>query len=218
VLLIPITLYYAILTGFETPIVRALLMSFVGVVGVLLGRQSMGLISIAVVGWLMLMFDPKLLTSVSFQLSFLATIGVVVVAPVISTNLRLPSILREDFSVSLSAQIMTIPVIVAVFGTISTLGLITNILILWTIPIIMVFATLALLVGLFSVFLGQIIMLIPTILTSFIIYLVSMMASIPFSIVEVGEIQPIFWLGYYLAVVGLVWKLNNSQKDDNLVE
>jgi len=217
VVVIPVILYYAILTGFEIPIVRALLMSFVAIIATLLGRQKAGAISIIIVAWLMLMFEPKWLHSVSFQLSFLATIGVVVIAPILQSRFKLPQLIGADLAISLAAQLMVLPVIVTTFKTISIVGLFANILTLWTIPIIMVFSTLALVLGLVSQLLGQLIMLVPTILTSYIIYIVSYFAQLPFSVVYIENTNLMIWVGYYLFLFGLFWRWSIARADSQKI-
>jgi len=74
------------------------------------------------------------------MLSFLATLGVMVVPQALTGLLlglgvkKLPGFL-EDFTTSLSAQLMVNPVLSYYFGSISAVSLISNPLVLWVVPI-----------------------------------------------------------------------------------
>jgi len=87
---------------------------------------------------LMLFFEPELMGSISFQLSFSATFGLVFVAPRIKKFklFKLP-FLGENLLETTSAQIMTAPIIFYHFGVFNPWGLISNLLVLWMIPLLM---------------------------------------------------------------------------------
>lgn len=135
---------YALLTGFDPPIVRASIMASFGFIAMILGRQGVAFISLLFSAWIMLMFNPKYLTDVGFQLSFAATLGIISFQSVVQSVVGLiPKIIREDFSTTLSAQMGALPVLMFAFSEVNLLSIITNVLLLWTVPIIMIF-------GLFS--------------------------------------------------------------------
>ena len=89
--------FYSILTGFEVPVVRAAIMVSLAYLAQILGRENLSSWILFLTGGAMLLYNPNWLLSISFQLSFLATFGVIAVAPIIVKRLsKVPSILRED--------------------------------------------------------------------------------------------------------------------------
>ncbi len=146
---ITLLFFYALLTGFNSPIVRASIMASFAFVGMVLGRQRVAFLSLILSGWLMLMMSPKLLSEISFQLSFSATLGIVLFQKIIrAVSYFIPRIVKEDFATTISAQIGALPFLLFAFGEVNLLSIFMNMLLLWTIPIIMVFGLISGIVGL----------------------------------------------------------------------
>ena len=75
---------YAVLSGLDPPVVRAAIMGSLFLVQGLLGRGMRGLTALLLAGTVMLLIDPHLLSSQSFQLSFTAMAGVILGLPLIT--------------------------------------------------------------------------------------------------------------------------------------
>lgn len=152
--------FYAVIAGLDPPIVRASIMGLIALGAGLYGRQQYALLALVVTGFVMLCMSPGLFENIGFQLSFLATLGLVVVKPALDrrlgfnrtdrtdktdrTNKNKASLpLVEDFSTTISAQITTIPILVNSFGSYSPVSILVNLLLLWMIPILMVVGGLA---------------------------------------------------------------------------
>ena len=75
---------YAILSGLDPPVVRAAIMGSLFLGQGLLGRGMRGLTALLLAGAVMLLIDPGLFSSLSFQLSFTAMAGVIVALPLIT--------------------------------------------------------------------------------------------------------------------------------------
>lgn len=134
-------LIYATLTGFDPPIVRASVMAILAFVALFFGRQSSSLYALFLTAWAMLFYQPQELIDVSFQLSFLSTIGILSIKPILDrvVGWKILGIVKEDITTTLSAQIATFPIMIAVFGSYSLLSFPINILVLWAVPLIMIF-------------------------------------------------------------------------------
>lgn len=108
-------LFYGALSGFVPPVVRASVMGVLSAAGLLFGREkeSILLLGAAVLG--MLLWDPLYLFDVSFQLSVGASAGILLFyQPLVRQIRRIPHLPRwmaEGTSLALSAQILTIPII-----------------------------------------------------------------------------------------------------------
>ncbi|MEK7581378.1 MAG: ComEC/Rec2 family competence protein [Patescibacteria group bacterium] len=132
-------LCYAFFTGFEPPVVRALIMVFTTTVALYLGRTSGALFSIFLSGSVILLIWPDALTTPSFLLTFAATLGIVTLGQMLSGFFSKVPVVGENAAVSLSAFIFTAPVILYFFGSISLLAPLVNILVLEAVFPIMLF-------------------------------------------------------------------------------
>lgn len=187
---------YTLLTGAQIPILRAALMFGLASLAQMTGRQNDGLRVLVLVAGLFLLVNPRWISDLSFQLSFLASFGVIVVAPILEKAMHfLPNIIKENLAVTLGAQLMVTPVIASNFHQLSLVSLFANVLTLWIIPYIMG-------LGFIFLFLGQILSLPLFIMLTYFIYIVQFFASLPFAWEYVGEISWIVWMGYYLVLAG----------------
>lgn len=206
---------YSLLTGLQVPVIRAALMSLIALTAVLLGRDRNNFWILLLTGYLMILFEPNWLFSISFQLSFLATLAVVVVAPIILPFFRfIPSFFREDLAVSLAAQLMTLPIIAANFGRISLIGVLPNLLVLWTISIVMISGVTLLVVSFIPIF-GQIVALMPLLLLTYFIYVVTFFSQLPFSTVQIDRLHWLVWVGYYILLFGVLLLLRQKSRHSN---
>ena len=208
-----VSLIYSLITGLQVPVIRAAIMVDLALIAQLLGRDKESYWILLLTGLAMLIYNPSWILSVSFQLSFLATIGAVIVAPKLGVLLKsVPDLIREDLSVSLAAQALTMPVIAATFHQISLIGVLANMFILWTIGPIMISAILAILISFIFLPLGELLALIPGILITYLIYMVNFFASLPLAAIKVQNVLPIVWLGYYLLLISLIWLVAMEDK------
>ena len=195
-------IFYTLLTGAQIPVLRAAIMVSLTFIAQIFGRQKEGLWVLSLTGGLMLLINPNWIFDLSFQLSFMATFGLIVITPVLLKKFKFLPLIGQDLAVTLGAQIMVIPIIAQNFHQISLVGVITNVLIGWTIPFIMIFGGILLVLNFFSQFLTQMISLILATFLTYFVYVVYFFASLPFSWEYIGEQFWIVWIGYYLVVAG----------------
>lgn len=137
-------LLYAVEAGGEPPVIRAVVMAGVVFFAAVVGRRAISWWVLLVTGWLMVIVEPLVLVSVSFQLSMAASVGLVVVEPVTRKLLsngheKLSEILGESgILTSVSTMITTAPIIWWHFGRMSWIGILSNILILPFVPVLMI--------------------------------------------------------------------------------
>lgn len=209
--------FYTLLTGAELPVLRAAVMAGLAYLAQLTGRQNDGTRVLLLTAGGFLLINPSWISDLSFQLSFMATFGVITVAPIIAEKLKiLPFFLRENFSVTVAAQVMVTPIIAQNFHQFSVVGLITNLFVLWTTAYIMLWGMLMLLISTIWQFGAEIIALGLNILLTYFIYVVKFFSSLPFAWEYVGEQPWIVWIGYYLVVGCILYmlSLNNGQTKD----
>ena len=154
---------FIIMVGLPTSGIRAGIMGFLLLFAQKIGRLRSATRALVFSGAIMLGFNPLLLKyDIGFQLSFLAVLGIIYLAPPLSVLFRkIPNFrffpLRNIISITLSAQIFTLPVLIYHFGYISYISIISNILIVPILPYIMGFGIAFSLFGIISNFLGWLI-------------------------------------------------------------
>ena len=160
---------YTVLVGAEAAVVRAAIMGGLSLFARQLGRRQEGLNSLTFVAALMAAFTPNILWQAGFQLSFAATLGLVLYADPLSqafirlASQRLPLILvqrlagpvGEYFLFTLAAQLTTLPVMAYHFRRISIVSFLVNPAILPVQPAVMVLGGVAVILGLVWAPLGQ---------------------------------------------------------------
>lgn len=136
---------YAVITGFDPPMIRAWLMISLLFVGLACGRKQEGWWTLLVSIWIILVWDTTMLWNVSFQLSVMASIGLIVVAPLVikfasdmGYEKEVRFLERVGFLSTAAAMALTTPVIWYHFGRVSFLGLFSNLLVLPLVPPVMV--------------------------------------------------------------------------------
>lgn len=133
--------------------VRAMIMASMIFIGQALGRSQMTWWALLVTIWLMLMGDLSLISSISFQLSVMASVGLMIVEPIISRlvessrSIVLPWLNKIGLTVTLATLLMTAPVIWLHFGRFSGVALLSNIMILPMVPILMALGGMMLVTG-----------------------------------------------------------------------
>ncbi len=121
---------YQVIAGFMPSLLRATVMVLVASASLPLDRDREPLNLLALSGILLLFVDPFQAFSLSFQLSFAAMAGILLVAPVIQGSLSryLPPFLSVPVSMSIAAQAATLPLIVSQFGVWYPSGIVAGLL------------------------------------------------------------------------------------------
>jgi DNA internalization-related competence protein ComEC/Rec2 len=121
--------FFVVLTGAEPSVLRAGVMAAIALIGIVLARpRSTGTVLSAAV-LLLLVLDPTLVWSVGFQLSVLATAGMIALAGPLAERLRfLPEPLALATAATLSAQVAVTPLLLFWFHEVPTSTLVANVL------------------------------------------------------------------------------------------
>ncbi len=215
---------YTLLVGAGASVVRAAIMGSLTVLARHVHRPNAPLNALAIAAFLMLALNPFTLYDVGFQLSFLATLGLILyVTPLTmgfeNTMTRLTSseraqqivgILNDSFLVTLAAQITTTPLIVFTFHRLSLIGLLTNFIVLPVQPAVMILGGIATLVAMIVQPLGQLVAWIAWAFTQFTISVVQFSASLPFASMDVGRFDLLILLAYYALLFGFTFLRSSS--------
>jgi len=202
---------YTILVGGDAAVVRAAIMGGLTLLAVQLGRQQDGLNSLALVAAVMALFNPYILWDVGFQLSFAATLGLVLLAePFTNTfvNLagrRIPSETAQRLSgpigeyllFTIAASLLTLPIILYHFQRLSLTSLIANPLILPVQPPVMILGGLAVILAMIFQPLGKFIAYLAWPFVVYTIRIVELLAHIPRGTITIGKISLLAVIIFY---------------------
>lgn len=199
---------YTLMAGAEPPIVRAAIMSGLAFVAQMLGKQYHGLWALVVTGFVMLLVSPILIFDIGFQLSVAATLGILVVSPMLFFGLKklrkwLWKSVIDDLAVTLGAQLMVLPILLVHFKQVSWFSPLVNMAVGFVVPIIMGMGGILAAISLVSGQLAQIFALFTWVPLSYFIGVVSWFDGLPFGVLVVNNITWWWVVGYYL-VMGVV--------------
>jgi competence protein ComEC len=216
---------YIVLIGFPVSSVRAGIMGSVALLAQNLSRQNSSSRIIMLTAAAMLFLNPMLLFyDVSFQLSFLASLGIIYLKPFIDYFMSFPlkkkaldlskwklKTLSDIISVTFSAQLFTLPIIAYNFGSISLVAPVTNILVLPLVPLMTMLGFLISLFGIFSSFLAWVFYLPCWLLLTYLLKVMDVFYQ-PWAVTTMQNISWIWILVYYVILFLLIKFLQKYQK------
>ena len=135
---VPLVAGYVLVSGAGPAAIRSALMAGAALLASTGARRTDPLPMLALSAALMLGLAPNLVGDPGFQLSFLGTAGILVLASPIATRLPGPRMLVEPFAVTVAAQLATLPVMAGTFGVVALAGPIANALVLPLLPAMIV--------------------------------------------------------------------------------
>jgi competence protein ComEC len=200
---------YIIMIGAPASAVRAGLMA-----GLLLLAQKAGRLrsadrAVVFAATIMLAFNPLLLKSdVGFQLSFMATLSIIYLKPILDDKtIKWPNPvhLKDILTMTLAAQLGTLPILIFHFGRVSLISPLANLLIVPFLPLIMILGMILSFVGLIWLDLVKIIAWPIWLLLSYLVKVVDYLSSLSLAAVEFKNVSWLILLGYYLVLIWFVW-------------
>jgi len=202
---------YTILVGADPPVVRAALMGSLTALALIVGRRSDTLISLFVAGWAMTAWQPFMLWEIGFQLSFGASLGLILYSARLrkwtesvlhrflpaELSTRLLGFLSDTLLVTLAAQITTLPLILSYFHQFSPMSIIANLLIVPMQPAIVYLGSTAALLGLVSIHLGRWLGWVAWLFLTYTVRVAEVMARWVGRAGAVSDVPPAVPLAYY---------------------
>ncbi len=126
-----VIIFYSMMTGMGPSVVRAAIMLIFILIGKLLDRDAHSVSLLAFVCLLMLIYNPAYINDVGFQLSFIVTFGLLMMAPAVFEKvISMPSWLSGAIFVPIIAQMWIAPIQMYYFNSFSTYSVFANIAIL----------------------------------------------------------------------------------------
>lgn len=230
-LLVPVglgvLLLFAALAGFSPSVTRACLMSGLLLLALLFNREYDGATALSFAVLVMLLGNPLVIASVSFQLSVASVAGIYLFDPRIrpwlqslfpdpAGNKRKQRLIRwftASVSITLSAMALTTPLCAYYFGMVSLVGVVTNLLALWVVSgIFYGIMAVCLLYALWipgAVFLAKLVAL-PI---RYVLWVASFMADLPLAAVYTDSVYVVLWLIFvYILLIVFLFSSRRSPK------
>ncbi len=221
---VPALFAFAAVAGFTPSVLRACIMQTVILISYLSMREYDSLTALALAVLILLGIDPFTLGSISFQLSALCVLGIILFGEKIFQYLMgLPKIkdlkpgsisgkiCRAVFvsvSISISAMIFTLPVSSYYFGIISTVSVLTNLLTLWVVTYIFCGLLVTCALGAVCAPFGMILAQIISVLIRYVIWVAEAFSKLPYASLGIHNIFILIWMvaAYGILIVHLLMK------------
>lgn len=207
-----ILFFYILLIGAPASAVRAGIMGGLLYFGWAMGRLLQSSRSIVFAASAMVTVNPLILVrDVGFQLSFLATLGIIYFYSIFEKKLRVEgSKIKELICFTLAAQILCLPLLIFNFGKIPVLAPLSNVLVVPLLPVLLIsgflFLILTTVFPYFSIYFSFLL----KIIFSFVVFVVNFISLLPISAVSLKV--PFFFALVFYAIVGfLLFKKNKLE-------
>lgn len=195
---------FTILVGASATVVRAAIMGCIGALGAMLGRSYDALHTLLLAAIGMLLWNPYVLVyDPSFQLSFMATLGLLVGLPIVTPYLwYIPEQLglRDIIGATISTHIAVLPLLTHMVGSVSVVALIVNVLVLPMIPLAMLAVFLSGVLGLLHYAVAFPFVAIAHALLSYIIGITRFFGELPFAAVQIPLFSGVWVITAYAAL------------------
>lgn len=218
---------YALLVGGDAAVLRAALMGGLFVTATALDRRSTAIVSLGAACWAMTLVNPLTLWDVGFQLSSAATAGLILFNPGLTAFVAqrwpgsrgtLPvagaplsisgqlqpvvySLVQDGLLVTIAANITTLPLVLYYFGRLSLVAFLTNMAVAPVQPLIMLWGSLALLIGLSGLtWMAWLLLLVPWISLVWTVGVVQWSAALPGGTLAIAD----YHLHHLLLTYGLI--------------
>ncbi|HHV98865.1 MAG TPA: DNA internalization-related competence protein ComEC/Rec2 [Clostridiaceae bacterium] len=213
-IIIIILILFVFITGFQASVIRAVIMGIVMLLGRIIRRETDVYTSLSFAAMLLLLYNPFNLFDIGFQLSFAATLSLVLFYKSVSEILKsvterlklshIPDIITDNLAITLAAQAGVLPITILYFNKISTLSVITNLLVVPLLPTITILGFIMVMISFMSLFLFQLMANINCILLSFILLVTKVNSRLPFSAVRIATPPFLFLVIYYVVMLLLL--------------
>jgi len=204
-----VIILFIMMAGASSTSIRAGIMATIALFARMTGRNYDAGRALFIAALLMIVYDPRVIVDISFELSFLATFGVLFITPKVINWVKFIPMkfgLRELFATTIAATLSVLPILLYSTGILSLVSLPANILILSFIPITMLFSFLVGIFGFITPILSFPFGFIAHLLLSYILFIIHFFASLSFASIIVPSFSIIFVIIIYIIMAYLVFR------------
>lgn len=197
-----VLILYMLITSFIPSVIRACIMGIIIILSRSVYRKADIYISISISLLIILIDNPFAIKDVGLQLSYLGTLGIVTLSKPISKFLKkyIKEKIATILAVTISAQIMVLPVTILNFNEISTVFLISNILAVPLSGAIILFGFANIFIGMVSLKIGKTLAIFTHSLVQLLIWIAEYISKISFSSITVTTPSIVTIITYYILI------------------
>lgn len=201
---------YCILSGLGASILRATVMGTITIFAFLSGnvRNTHLLIPTGIL--FLILINPKILFDIGFQLSILATLGLIYILPSIEGAIEkifniksVPQLLEDNLLGTISCTLSTLPISISIFKKVSLVSVFANMFVLPLTESTMLYGTVALIVSSVLNSLGPIAFSLPYIQLKLFEYIVEFFGSIKWGYIDVKKSWSGWMIGIFLFIFSI---------------
>ncbi|MDY3000801.1 MAG: ComEC/Rec2 family competence protein [Romboutsia timonensis] len=186
---------YSAMVGNSPSIIRAIMFMISLYLSFFLDRKMDKISTLSFIGILFVINNPYIIYNISFQLSFLATLSIIYFYGYINNKLNIKII-----SLTLSANILTIPIIYYNFEGIPLVSILGNIIIVPFVGIIIYLAMLSLILFNINIYISSIVVYINRFILETIYVLLERISNLDFAYIAIEEPKLYYVIIYYIVV------------------
>ena len=204
-----VILLFIIMTGASATAVRAGIMASIMLLGRMTDRKYVAGRALVVAGLVMVAYDARVLVDMSFQLSFIATGGVLFVTPKVINWFRFLPLrygVREMVASTVAATISVLPILLYLTGVLSFVSLPANFLILLIIPMGMLFIFITGIIGFILPAVAIIFGYITYLILLYMLSVIHFFGSLPFASLSIQRFPLVITILLYIFLVWWVFK------------
>lgn len=221
----PVLFLFAAVAGFTPSVTRACIMAALMLLALLTNQEYDGPTALAFAALVMLCANPLVITAVGFQLSVGSVAGIYLFSPGISAwmrkklgeekgrswKARLKNWFTTSVSITLSAMTITTPLCAYYFGTVSLIGPVTNLLVLWVISAIFYGIIAVCLLSLVTMPGAKVLAKAVALPIRYVLTVTKLLSKIPMAAVYTASVYIVCWLVYvYLLLAAFLMQKNRK--------
>lgn len=197
---------YCIMVGASPSIIRSITFVMVFYLSVFINRKKDGLSTLSLIGIILIINNPYVIYNVSFQLSFLATLSILTFYNKINSIIKLSMV-----SLTISSNVLTLPIIYYTFKGIPLVSIIGNLIIVPFIGIIMYLSIASLIIFKVSVVMAKIIALFNSTLIEIIFFLLEKLSNLNFIYIDIDNPKLYIVVIYYIGVFFYIFYIEGKE-------
>jgi competence protein ComEC len=199
---------FALMVGPSATVVRASIMALLVLLTEVYGKTYVILRALMLSATGMVLWNPYLLVSdPGFHLSFLATLGLILIAPHFAEFLKkfgYENQLSGYVVATVSTQIMTLPYLMYAMGSVPLLAIVANVLVLPLVPLAMLFSALGAIATIFVPNISLIINYPADLILSYMVWISHIIANVPHTKFVLPPFSVLYMAGLYISILGVL--------------
>jgi competence protein ComEC len=199
---------YCILSGLGASILRATMMGTITIFALLSGNVRNTHLLIPTGTLFLILINPRILFDIGFQLSILATLGLIYLLPSIENFLEkvfkiksVPQFLEDNLLGTISCTLSTLPISISIFGKVSLVSVFANVLVLPLTESTMLYGTISLITSFLSTKLSKLLFSIPYVQLKLFEWVVEFFGCIEWGYLDVST----SWIGLAIGILLLLF-------------